>query len=413
MSGAHLGDVVVTRRNDRHLLTTDRCIRSATGRPGPSTGVSADGSLTVTQRGTRHRRPAGRLRPTARPARLRRHRARLPVRHRHHLHRPGHARRRPGVACTSPPPAAATATSCASSPTAHDVAEARDVLEASSPLDRADIPAVTQRRTLAQTEQRRAEALASPTPPVRPSGPTPQHRCPVPAWFDQLLDDTRRQAAVIERANRERRGARPATHRAVEQRAERPTAGQCGDCCARTEYAAASRRRESAEVDRRIAARLLEESGWRGRRHARQRLADCDAAVDVAGSNLDQVKTATRPHRQRYRKALDATKQADGELHRHQLSRMLPPDTSPEPLHQRAAALETWRRWADGEPVPITEVADVTRQLRDDGPSDPPGTCVSSPISSTSSTRDHRSRTERPTSAAAVWSVTQRVARRR
>ena len=133
---------------------------------------------------------------------------------------------------------------------------------------------------------------------------------------------------------------------------------------ARTESTPPSAAPGSAEVDRRIAARLVDESGWRGRRHARQRLADAGTAVNIARSTLDQVGRATAPHRERYRDAFDASKQADGELRRHQLSRMLRPDKSPDPLQQRVAALETWRRWADDEPVAVAEFADATAQLR-------------------------------------------------
>ena len=84
---AHPGDVVATRRNDRHL-------RTATGRAGPQPRPVGRRrhpprrvAHRVPPRRTRHRHPPRRLRPRARPARLRRHRARQPGRHRRRRHR--------------------------------------------------------------------------------------------------------------------------------------------------------------------------------------------------------------------------------------------------------------------------------------------------------------------------------------
>ena len=60
----------------------------------------------------------------------------------------------------------------------HDLDEARDILERVLLNDRVDLPAIAQRRQLAET--------ARPTP-ERPEAPTP--RCTVPEWFDALEAD--------------------------------------------------------------------------------------------------------------------------------------------------------------------------------------------------------------------------------
>ena len=83
----------------------------------------------------------------------------------------------------------------------HDVAEARDVLERILAVDRADIPAVTQRRRLAEQDR------ATPQPSRRWEQPG---RCEIPDWFDQLRDHTRdelaeaKQRAAVNAAKRER-----------------------------------------------------------------------------------------------------------------------------------------------------------------------------------------------------------------
>ena len=61
----------------------------------------------------------------------------------------------------------------------NDVAEARDVLESILAIDRADIPAVTQRRNLA------AHHPPAPTPPSSTS--CQPGRCQIPDWFTGLL----------------------------------------------------------------------------------------------------------------------------------------------------------------------------------------------------------------------------------
>jgi hypothetical protein len=66
-----------------------------------------------------------------------------------------------------------------------DVGEARDVLDTVLTLDRADIPAVTQRRQLARQDH----AHAAPTP--APVAVRPTQRCEMPDWLHDLYDETR------------------------------------------------------------------------------------------------------------------------------------------------------------------------------------------------------------------------------
>ena len=179
---AHPGDVIATRRNDRRLITT-------AGEPVRNretwtvTAVHPDDAMTVTQdegHGT----------------------VRLPAEY-------ARAHVRLGYAATEHGYESATVTAgveLASAATtrrglyvgvtrgrdenlicviteSNDVAEARDVLEAILAIDRADIPAVTQRRTLA------AQQPPTITRPA-PTAPRPG-RCRVPDWFDEVLADAR------------------------------------------------------------------------------------------------------------------------------------------------------------------------------------------------------------------------------
>ena len=173
---ASVGDVVATRRNDRRLTTT-------TGEPVRNrdtwtvTGTNDDGSITVSHRGGHGD-------------------VKLPADYVHDHVRLGYAATEHGwqsdtvdsaIALTSPVTTrrglyvAATrgrddnilcvVTDC------DDIGEARDVLDAVLAVDRADVPATTQRRVLAQSAPRQ----------VAPDAPTLTPRCELPDWFPGVL----------------------------------------------------------------------------------------------------------------------------------------------------------------------------------------------------------------------------------
>ena len=115
---ASVGDVIVTRRNDRRLVT------SATdwvknGDRWTITAVHPDHSLTARHHDARRIASAARrLRRRARPARLRHHRPRRPGHDHRHLPHRRHRRRDPAAALRRPLPRPQATTS--TSPTAHD-----------------------------------------------------------------------------------------------------------------------------------------------------------------------------------------------------------------------------------------------------------------------------------------------------
>ena len=157
---AYVGDVIATRRNDRRLIMSSRePVR--TRDIWTVTAIDHDGSITVTHRG-------GHGDVT------------IPADYvREHV-RPGYAATEHGWQSDTVDTAKAltsTATTrrglyVAATRGRDDVAEARDVLEAILASDRADVPATTQRRALAQT-----------APQHTPAAPTATPRCEVPDWF--------------------------------------------------------------------------------------------------------------------------------------------------------------------------------------------------------------------------------------
>ncbi|MEZ5294791.1 MAG: hypothetical protein R2697_00525 [Ilumatobacteraceae bacterium] len=235
----------------------------------------------------------------------------------------------------------------------HDLEEARDILERVLTNERADLPAIAQRRQLA------AEAR-----PVTRAQPRPEPRCEVPEWFDELaasIGDTARKLEEIEgRFDRERSQLAERLTEAERQRTEadrrldphRPALDQAS--------------RAVEESQRRVwsANSQLSRSSALKRRGARRDLDDARADLDVALEHQQQVELGAAP-------AVESLTTADAEVRtlRDRLrtldvrERMALGYTDVGPYRDLAEALHQWRRWADGHPVPAESVADIVEVL--------------------------------------------------
>ena len=186
---AHVDDVVATRRNDRTLITSaGETVRNR--ETWTVTAIGTDGSLTVT-------REQGHGIVT------------LPADYAHVHVRLGYAATEHGYQSDTVDHSislVSAVTTCRGLYVAAtrgreqnllcvvtdsgDVAEARDTLETILAFDRADIPAVTQRRNLAHQvplKVARQQPLSTP-------------RCEVPEWFEPLLSELRRELKVAVQA---------------------------------------------------------------------------------------------------------------------------------------------------------------------------------------------------------------------
>jgi conjugative relaxase-like TrwC/TraI family protein len=349
---ACIGDLVATRRNDRRLVTT-------TGEPVRNrevwsvTGTHVDGSLTVS-----HTDGHG------------------------HVVLPGeyvcqHVRL--GYAATEPGYQSDTVTvgiELASASTTRrglyvavtrgrdenwicvitqsaDVAEARDVLETILAVDRADIPAVTQRRQLAQQDQpeRRSRRM-----PDRPG------RCEIPDWLEALRDQTRQdlheaeQRAAANSATRERINTElTAAHREL-ARLEEPTRDQ------REQLVAARRDVDDAVRKREVAEHRLEVTGFRGRRDARRQFAAADNDLRWAEHHLGQVQASTSPDVGHYHNAWRQVRELSEARRSHEMLEVLDRYTTVDRiprLQDRLDALDTWWRFAKGDKLEVTRLAQV------------------------------------------------------
>jgi len=162
-----------------------------------------------------------------------------------------------------------------------DIAEARDTLDAVIALDRADVPATTQRRTLAHVAPRTA------SPPVR--------RCEVPEWFPTVLAEAQRalnaaeHSAALGAVRRAEATAAVATADATLVDVATATADD-RDAVRAAESRAVEARRSHASAQRR-----LDTAPCRQRRTARHDLDLAERQLERAENYLANTRQRTAP----------------------------------------------------------------------------------------------------------------------
>ncbi len=356
---AHVGDVVATRRNDRTLTTS-------TGDPVRNretwtvTALGADGSLTVTrQQGHGN---------VVLPVDYVRQHVRLGYAATEHgwqsdtvtasiaLASAETTRRGLYVAATRGRERNTICVVTAST----DVTEARNILEGVLAADRDDIPAVTQRRTLAAINQPRPQ-------------PAPTPRCHIPDWFHALRHETTTAlrhaehdaAADVERQRQhEVRRAALQQERATVAADYAPHEARLADARAMVGYARS--RLDTAHED-------LQGAGLGHRRTARHLVDTTKERLDAAQADLQRAEATAEPVRQRLANL-------DRQLHDLDPNRALiqildnwaqqsQPHHDPDQLRGLETALNSWQRWATGQPITTAELDNTILTLEDAGSS--------------------------------------------
>lgn len=216
----------------------------------------------------------------------------------------------------------------------HDIAEARDILEGIMTSDRADVPAVAQRRHLA-TQDRQPTRL--------------QPRCAIPEWFNDLRSEAaaeyRQARQALEVSDEKRQRLTHAVAVAEQRFAESNTLCAPFDL----DFQKADGAVKRAELKRRVAESKVAESGIRGRRQLRVELAAAREDEFGAECLLARVKEkAHGPNRARTeaRQDLEAARR---DLRSNDL--IEPWSYLPERLQaieDRIDAFDNWRDWAVG-----------------------------------------------------------------
>ncbi len=232
----------------------------------------------------------------------------------------------------------------------HDLAEARSVLEGVLIADRADIPAVVQRRTLAAT------VPAS----------LPQKRIQVPDWFDQVRADAEEHRLVAQQRLDERNAERAAAREQVAlARRELPGAEAAHEPFAE-QVDAAGRIVNQAQSALRDAQAGLRRAGRIHRRSARR---DVEAASDVLAvatdrlTRAEELATPTRRRVNELRNVID-------DHHRMDWTRKMFDDFNDlEGVAYDAGrlchALDQWKHWANGRNLDNAALAEIAATLSD------------------------------------------------
>ena len=230
-----------------------------------------------------------------------------------------------------------------------DLAHAISVLEAAIAVDRADIPATTQRRTLAE-----------PVPTTRP-----RPRVQVPDWIHDLRADAQQACDDARRRLEERNTERAATReRVATARRDLPAAEEAHAPFAE-QVAHARRIVNEAQSALHDASAKLRQAGRLHRRAARTEVGAATDIVSVATDRLERVEQAAAPTQQRVDKLhhiIDHHRQTDST--RRTLDRWNNLDTINQRADDLCQALDHWKRWANGHHVPNTVIADVVATLK-------------------------------------------------
>jgi len=232
-----------------------------------------------------------------------------------------------------------------------EMSEARDVLEGIVGSDRADIPAVVQRRQLAQQDRQ---------------PPRPQPRCQIPDWFHDLRADAADIYRQARQALDDATAAREQLVEVVDTAARR--IADANTMCAPfdAELDAAHDAVKQAEAAQRAAQQRLDQSGLRGRRQARTDLAAANESVASTGELLAFARDRARePYAQRNiaRTQIETARDA---LRTHDI--LAKWQYFPEHLaaaEARVDALDTWHEWAAGQPVTQETLVEAVTTLHE------------------------------------------------
>jgi hypothetical protein len=221
----------------------------------------------------------------------------------------------------------------------HHIADARDVLDTIITIDRAGTPATAQRRNLATQDHQ---------PQVAPLQP----RFQIPDWLQPLRDATAGQLADATDSKERDQHQRARINQEVvlaEQRHQqaRDTAAPFEQAVSRTADA-----NTAARVRRDSLAEQLANARRRDRKLLRSELITAEhdlAYTEIARSDALQAAT---PARDALAETADALRAARRNERNHQLlDQRGGPSERLEHLSHRLEALDTWRKWAEGQKV--------------------------------------------------------------
>jgi conjugative relaxase-like TrwC/TraI family protein len=229
-----------------------------------------------------------------------------------------------------------------------DVAEARDVLEMILAFDRADIPAVTQRRALAGQ--------------VHGHEPAPAPRLTIPECFEAMLDQACADLATAQAGHAAHAAERERLRQAVVAAEQRLRDVDAATAAARDAGEAAIRRVQRARGDLAEAHQRLATAPRVQRRQARREVTIAQRRAADAEDYLERTRQRTSPSIARYDQAIAERDRLREDL-RHRSADEVISAARVRGDNRRVDALQTWRYWADGQAVSVERLSETTATL--------------------------------------------------
>lgn len=231
-----------------------------------------------------------------------------------------------------------------------DIAEAISILEAAIGIDRADIPATTHRRLLAETVPR--------------SGPRP--RVEIPEWFDELRATAEEQRRAAQQALDERNAERAADERRVADASRDLVAAEAVHAPFNEKVVAAKSVVGESQSALWKVEFELRKSGRVHRRSARRAVEAATGVLSAANDRLARVKESAAPTRaplDELRRIIDDHRQFDST--RRILDEWEDLDGAADRANELCQALDQWQAWAHGRDVNPADLTAVVTTFHD------------------------------------------------
>ena len=253
-----------------------------------------------------------------------------------------------------------------------DLDDAREILRYVLSSDRSDVPATTQRRLLAEMERDAAPHRSRRT-----------IRCSTPSWFADLCSDVADQLAAanievdveLQQVDDTRAGIAAAIRDLVSaQRAMAPFQPAIDE---------ARQVVDDAQKAMWSAHRRLERAGRVKRPTARREAKHADEMLRLASDQLDEARALAAPAQQRIDAARVAIDSGESSVSTFRtVHHWSGNETRRDRLVQLDGALSTWRTWATGAPVDDADVSSAIRTMKtfDDGDLQQPLTRLSDSV---------------------------------
>ena len=232
-----------------------------------------------------------------------------------------------------------------------NLAHAISVLEAAIAVDRADIPATTQRRTL---------AASVPQPRTQP-------RVQIPDWFDELRGDADELARSARRNVIVRDEQRAAQTQSYVDACRDLPAAQAAHAPFQAQLVDAEQVVTEARSNLWAAERDLRNAGKLQRRSARRNVEAANELLAVAAERLARCEQEAEPTRRPLSELSDIVDHHD-RIHstRELLDDFNNLDGHADRAEHLCDALGTWKHWANGHKLPAERLRDMVDVLGGD-----------------------------------------------